>query len=127
MKSDDNSCIVCSGKTDIPNEISQLSELDKIKKRWKKKYPHSVGNCENDQKNAHSFFQFSNDTQRIMYTPYMVKDHNSSVYHYLTFLSKHQPSLQMAFRNRTSLLHKMKTQRQRYSDVLIFPTMLHVH
>lgn len=47
-----------------PNETTDLSELENMKEKWGKKYPYAISNCED----VSSFFQFSNDIRRIMYT-----------------------------------------------------------
>lgn len=47
-----------------PSESSALAELENIKEKWGKKYPYAISNWEN----VSSFFQFSNEIRRIMYT-----------------------------------------------------------
>ena len=51
-----------------PNETAALSELENIKEKWGKKYPYAISNWENNWEDVSSFFQFSNDIRRIMYT-----------------------------------------------------------
>ncbi len=56
-----------------PNETAALSELENIKEKWGKKYPYAISNWENNWEDVSSFFQFSNDIRRIMYTTYTDK------------------------------------------------------
>jgi len=44
-----------------PNEASALSELEKIKEKWGRKYPYAVSNWENNWEDVSSFFRFSDD------------------------------------------------------------------
>ncbi len=50
-----------------PNETSALSELEKIKERWGRKYPYAISNWENNWEDVSSFFQFSDDIRRILH------------------------------------------------------------
>ena len=59
-----------------PNEPSALSELEKIKEKWGKKYPYAVSNWENNWEDVSSFFQFSDDIRRIMYTTNIIEGLN---------------------------------------------------
>ena len=59
-----------------PNESSALSELEKIKEKWGKKYPYAVSNWENNWEDVSSFFQFSDDIRRIMYTTNIIEGLN---------------------------------------------------
>lgn len=59
-----------------PNETSALSELEKIKKRWGGKYPYAISNWENNWEDDSSFFQFSDDIRRIMYTTNIIEGLN---------------------------------------------------
>ena len=52
------------------NETAALSELENIKEKWGKKYPYAISNWENNWEDVSSFFQFSGDIRRIMYTTY---------------------------------------------------------
>ena len=56
-----------------PNESAALSELETIKEKWGKKYPYAISNWENNWEDVSSFFQFSGDIRRIMYTTYTEK------------------------------------------------------
>ncbi len=56
-----------------PNEASALSELEKIKEKWGRKYPYAVSNWENNWEGVSSFFQFSDDIRRIMYTTNIIE------------------------------------------------------
>jgi len=56
-----------------PNETAALSELKIIKEKWGKKYPYAISNLENNWEDISSFFQFSGDIRRIMYTTYTDK------------------------------------------------------
>lgn len=50
------------------NEAAALSELENIKEKWGKKYPYAISNWENNWEDVNSFFQFSENIRRIMYT-----------------------------------------------------------
>ena len=56
-----------------PNETAALSELDTIKEKWGKKYPYAISNWENNWEDVNSFFQFSNEIRRIMYTTNIIE------------------------------------------------------
>ncbi len=51
-----------------PTEAAALAELEAVKEKWGKKYPYAVSNWENNWEDVSSFFQFSGDIRRIMYT-----------------------------------------------------------
>lgn len=53
-----------------PNETAVWSELETVKEKWGKKYPYAISNWENNWEDISSFFQFSDDIRRIMYTTY---------------------------------------------------------
>ena len=59
-----------------PNEASALSELEKIKEKWGRKYPYAVSSWENNWEDVSSFFQFSDDIRRIMYTTNIIEGLN---------------------------------------------------
>lgn len=59
-----------------PNESSALSELEKTKEKWGKKYPYAVSNWENNWEDVSSFFQFSDDIRRIIYTTNIIEGLN---------------------------------------------------
>lgn len=59
-----------------PNETAALSELDTIKEKWGKKYPYAISNRENNWEDVNSFFQFSNEIRRIMYTTNIIEGLN---------------------------------------------------
>ena len=59
-----------------PNETAALSELENIKEKWGKKYPYAISNRENNWEDVSSFFQFSNDIRRIMYTTNIIEGLN---------------------------------------------------
>lgn len=52
-----------------PNETATLSELEVMKKMGGRKYPYTISNWEN----VSSFFQFSDDIHRIMYTTNLIE------------------------------------------------------
>ncbi|PWJ71635.1 UNVERIFIED_CONTAM: mutator family transposase, partial [Murimonas intestini] len=56
-----------------PNEAAGLSELEILKEKWGKKYPYAISSWENNWEDVSSFFQFSGDIRRIMYTTYPEK------------------------------------------------------
>lgn len=59
-----------------PTESAALSELDVVKERWGKKYPYAISNWENNREDVSSFFQFSDDIRRIMYTTNIIEGVN---------------------------------------------------
>ena len=59
-----------------PNEASALSALEKVKEKWGRKYPYAVSNWENNWEDVSSFFQFSDDIRRIMYTTNIIEGLN---------------------------------------------------
>lgn len=59
-----------------PNEAAALSELDKVKEKWGKKYPYAISNWESNWLDVSSFFQFSGDIRRIMYTTNIIEGLN---------------------------------------------------
>lgn len=59
-----------------PNETAALSELESIKERWGRKYPYAISNWENNWEDVSSFFQFSGDIRRIMYTTNIIEGLN---------------------------------------------------
>ena len=59
-----------------PNESAALSELETVKEKWGKKYPYAISNWENNWEDVSSFFQFSGDIRRIMYTTNIIEGLN---------------------------------------------------
>lgn len=59
-----------------PGETAALSELEKVREKWGKKYPYAVSNWENNREDVSSFFQFSDDIRRIMYTTNIIEGLN---------------------------------------------------
>ena len=59
-----------------PNETVALSELESLKDKWGRKYPYAISNWENNWDDVSSFFQFSNDIRRIMYTTNIIEGLN---------------------------------------------------
>ena len=59
-----------------PSETAALSELEKVREKWGKKYPYAVSNWENNWEDVSSFFQFSDDIRRIMYTTKIIEGLN---------------------------------------------------
>lgn len=59
-----------------PTESAALSELESVKERWGKKYPYAISNWENNWEDVSSFFQFSDDIRRIMYTTNIIEGVN---------------------------------------------------
>ena len=56
-----------------PTEAAALSELEAVRDRWGKKYPYAISSWEKNWEDVSSFFQFSDDIRRIMYTTYADK------------------------------------------------------
>ena len=75
-------CVVHMPRNDFkavynaPNETAALSELEKIKEKWGRKYPYAISNWENNWEDVSSFFQFSDDIRRIMYTTNIIEGLN---------------------------------------------------
>lgn len=59
-----------------PNETAALTELENMKEKWGRKYPYAISNWENNWEDVSSFFQFSNDIRRIMYTTNIIEGLN---------------------------------------------------
>ena len=59
-----------------PTEEAALAELEGIKETWGKKYPYAISNWENNWEDVSSFFQFSDDIRRIMYTTNIIEGLN---------------------------------------------------
>ena len=51
-----------------PTEDAALAELAGVKETWGRRYPYAISNWENNWEDLNSFFQFSDDIRRIMYT-----------------------------------------------------------
>ena len=51
-----------------PNETAAYSELEMLKEKWRRKYPYAIRNWENNWEDVSSFFQFSEEIRKIMYT-----------------------------------------------------------
>ena len=56
-----------------PTEAAALSELEEVREKWGKKYPYAISSWEKNWEDVSSFFQFSDDIRRIMYTTYADK------------------------------------------------------
>jgi transposase-like protein len=59
-----------------PTESAALSELDCLEEKWGKKYPYAISNWRNNWNDLNSFFQFSADIRRIMYTTNIIEGLN---------------------------------------------------
>ena len=59
-----------------PNESVALSELETVKEKWGKKYPYAISNWESNWQDVNSFFQFSDEIRRIMYTTNIIEGLN---------------------------------------------------
>ena len=53
-----------------------LTFLESVKEKWGKKYPYAISNWENNWDDVCSFFQFSGDIRRIMYTTNIIEGLN---------------------------------------------------
>ena len=51
-----------------PNETAAYSELEMLKEKRGRKYPYAIRNWENNWEDVSSFFQFSEEIRKIMYT-----------------------------------------------------------
>lgn len=56
-----------------PSESAALGELDNVREKWGKKYPYAISNWENNWDDVSSFFQFSDEIRRIMYTTNIIE------------------------------------------------------
>jgi transposase-like protein len=56
-----------------PSEAAALDELKEIKDTWGKKYPYAIRNWEENWEEVNSFFQFTDDIRRIMYTTNIIE------------------------------------------------------
>ena len=65
-----------AGSNNAPNETAALSELEIIKEKWGKKYPYAISNWENNWEDVNSFFRFSGEIRRIMYTTNIIEGLN---------------------------------------------------
>ena len=59
-----------------PTESAALAELELLKETWGKKYPYAISNWENNWEDVSSFFQFSDEIRRIMYTTNIIEGLN---------------------------------------------------
>ena len=59
-----------------PTEAAALSELETVRDRWGKKYPYAISSWEKNWEDVSSFFQFSDDIRRIMYTANIIEGLN---------------------------------------------------
>ena len=59
-----------------PTEAAALSELETVRDRWGKKYPCAISSWEKNREDVSSFFQFSDDIRRIMYTTNIIEGLN---------------------------------------------------
>ena len=59
-----------------PTEAAALAELEAVKEKWGQKYPYAISNWENNWEDVSSFFQFSGDIRRIMYTTNIIEGLN---------------------------------------------------
>ena len=56
-----------------PTEEAAIAELEGVKETWGKKYPYAISNWENNWEDVSSFFQFSDEIRRIMYTTNIIE------------------------------------------------------
>ena len=59
-----------------PNEAVAKEELERMKEVWGKKYPYAIHNWETNWEDISSFFQFSEEIRRIMYTTNIIEGLN---------------------------------------------------
>ncbi len=59
-----------------PSETAALAELETVRETWGKKYPYALSNWDNNWEDVSSFFQFSDDIRRIMYTTNIIEGLN---------------------------------------------------
>ena len=56
-----------------PNETAAWSELETVREKRGKKYPYAISNRENNREDISSFFRFSDNIRRIMYTTNIIE------------------------------------------------------
>ena len=59
-----------------PSETAALAELETVRESWGKKYPYALSNWDKNWEDVSSFFQFSDDIRRIMYTTNIIEGLN---------------------------------------------------
>lgn len=59
-----------------PTESAALAELEILKETWGRKYPYAISNWENNWEDISSFFQFSDEIRKIMYTTNIIEGLN---------------------------------------------------
>lgn len=59
-----------------PNEAAGYAQLEGVKEKWGKTYPYAIRNWENNWEDVSSFFQFSEEIRRIMYTTNIIEGLN---------------------------------------------------
>lgn len=58
------------------NDTAAFAELESMKEKWGRKYPYAISSWENNWEDVSSFFQFSEDIRRIMYTTNIIEGLN---------------------------------------------------
>lgn len=59
-----------------PNEETGYSALEELKEKWSKKYPYALKSWENNWSELRTFFKFSPEIRRIMYTTNAIENLN---------------------------------------------------
>ena len=59
-----------------PNEETGYSALEELKEKWSKKYPYALKSWENNWSELRTFFKFSPEIRRIMYTTNVIENLN---------------------------------------------------
>ena len=59
-----------------PNEEAGYLALQEVKEKWEKKYPYSLRSWENNWNELKTFFKFSPEVKRIMYTTNVIENLN---------------------------------------------------
>ena len=59
-----------------PNEETEHSALQELKEKWDKKYPYALRSWENNWSELRTFFKFSPEIRRIMYTTNVIENLN---------------------------------------------------
>ena len=59
-----------------PNEETGYSALQELKEKWDKKYPYALRSWENNWSELRTFFKFSPEIRRIMYTTNVIENLN---------------------------------------------------
>ena len=111
-----------------PNETAAWFELETVREKWGKKYPCAISNWENNWEDVSSFFQFSDNIRRIMYTTNIIEALNRQ-YRKVTKTKSVFPSDQslekMLYLASENIIKKWTQRYRGWDQVLVFPVTAH--